>query len=94
MLLCSPRYLLSQQQWKGDLSEFSAHENQGQPPSLSLNNNLRPGNKCKICDKEFTTRGILKSHERIHTGENPYKCKACDKMFTSSGNLKTHVTVF
>ena len=43
--LSSTLFIVSQQQRKEDLSEFFAHENQGQPPSLSLNNNLGHGNK-------------------------------------------------
>ena len=39
------RLFIASQQREWDFSEFFAHENQGQPPSLSLNNNLRPGNK-------------------------------------------------
>ena len=46
--LFSTLFIVSQQQWKGNLSEFFAHEIQGQPSSLSLNNNLRPDNKASL----------------------------------------------
>nr|CAD7264066.1 unnamed protein product [Timema shepardi] len=46
---------------------------------------------CRICNKQFTMRGDLRAHERIHTGEKPYRCTHCDKRFNRSNNLKTHL---
>nr|CAD7425004.1 unnamed protein product [Timema monikensis] len=51
---------------------------------------------CRICNKQFTMRGDLRAHERIHTGEKPYRCTHCDKrwvlyVFNRSNNLKTHL---
>nr|CAD7443420.1 unnamed protein product [Timema bartmani] len=46
---------------------------------------------CRVCNKQFTMRGDLRAHERIHTGEKPYRCTHCDKRFNRSNNLKTHL---
>ena len=40
----------------------------------------------KVCDKSFTQKGNLSSHQRIHTGERPYLCKVCVKSFTQKIN--------
>jgi len=29
---------------------------------------------CTVCDKQFTTKGSLKQHKQIHTGDKLYSC--------------------
>ena len=41
----------------------------------------------------FSQAGNLKSHERLHTGEEPYECKHCGKCFSRAGNL-SHMKEF
>lgn len=35
--------------------------------------------ECQECMKKFTTKGGLKSHSLVHTGEKPFECSLCDK---------------
>ena len=44
----------------------------GQNRETLLKNNIKY--KCDICQKSFSTKGILKVHKRRHTGEKPFKC--------------------
>ncbi len=42
------------------------------------------------CNKEFTRRRCLISHQRIHTGEKPFYCELCKGLFRTSNFLKKH----
>ena len=49
---------------------------------------------CSQCDKNFATKGNLKTHALIHrseeTGERPYSCFTCNKRFIREDYLKKH----
>jgi len=36
---------------------------------------------CTVCDKWFITKGNLKEHKQIHTGDMLYSCAQCEKRF-------------
>ncbi|XP_065077550.1 gastrula zinc finger protein XlCGF57.1-like [Ochlerotatus camptorhynchus] len=47
--------------------------------------------QCKDCDRWFSRRAHLQSHEVIHTGERNFRCHSCPNSYKSSRNLRRHV---
>ena len=47
--------------------------------------------KCDSCEKEYVTKGGLKTHILTHTGEKPHKCEYCDKAFVRKNVLIQHI---
>ncbi|KAL1464719.1 hypothetical protein WDU94_004343 [Cyamophila willieti] len=47
---------------------------------------------CKYCDKTFTKRMNVKTHERMkHENHKPYECYICNKILVSRGRLNEHL---
>ena len=49
-----------------------------------------PSHICRFCGKALKSKDSLISHERSHTGDNPYKCNYCDYVCKSSSVLCKH----
>ncbi|KAM4614637.1 uncharacterized protein ACJ7VT_009903 [Polymixia lowei] len=45
---------------------------------------------CPDCEKTFKFRSLLKAHQRIHTGEQPYLCSQCGRRFSFKQSLERH----
>lgn len=47
---------------------------------------------CAICSKKFKTRATIKTHLRVHRGEEVmYKCESCPVMYSQKFNLIKHL---
>ncbi|XP_062842246.1 zinc finger protein 75A [Trichomycterus rosablanca] len=51
------------------------------------------GTQCVVCGRGFASRGLLKIHLRVHSGERPYHCPYCNKNFRQSSHLNVHVRI-
>ncbi|XP_037782509.1 uncharacterized threonine-rich GPI-anchored glycoprotein PJ4664.02-like [Penaeus monodon] len=52
----------------------------------------KDNNICAICSKKFKTRATIKTHLRVHLGEEVmYKCDSCPVMYSQKFNLIKHM---
>uniref|UniRef100_A0A8C4RNJ7 C2H2-type domain-containing protein n=1 Tax=Erpetoichthys calabaricus TaxID=27687 RepID=A0A8C4RNJ7_ERPCA len=51
---------------------------------------IHTGNKCLECGKQFTHKGNLNKHMKIHTGEETYSCHECGKSFSRRSHFQSH----
>ncbi len=47
--------------------------------------------KCNVCLESFRTKGNLRNHGVIHTGEKLFKCPNCPKMYAWQKSLDYHM---
>lgn len=47
--------------------------------------------KCEICDKCYSSRGSLKTHQIIHSDVRPFICNYCGRGFNSRYGLDEHM---
>jgi KRAB domain-containing zinc finger protein len=56
---------------------------------LFIHSGVRPF-LCNACNKSFTTKISLKTHQRVHNWMQPFWCDVCNKAFTAKQNLERH----
>ena len=49
--------------------------------------------QCNVCNKNFSQKGALQLHRRIHEITRPFKCDKCPMKFSQKGNLRAHILV-
>lgn len=65
--------------------------NEGSEKKEDVLETFTQGNKCLICDKKCTSKGILVNHMRKHTGEKPFVCEFCPYKSNQVCNLVVHI---
>ncbi|XP_024913915.1 zinc finger protein 37 isoform X2 [Cynoglossus semilaevis] len=45
---------------------------------------------CPSCEKSFRFQSLLRAHQRIHTGEQPFLCSQCGRRFSFKQSLERH----
>ena len=49
--------------------------------------------RCNHCGKEFSKKGNLTRHYKVHTREKTYQCNDCDKRYSQKKDLTKHCQV-
>ncbi|XP_076101242.1 uncharacterized protein LOC143071046 [Mytilus galloprovincialis] len=80
-----------------EITETKSSENQDQTEEQVVkrrekNRGVGKDFKCDSCRKTFSSKGNLKTHEKIHEDEKPFKCdfNGCGKAFRSNESLRRH----
>lgn len=47
--------------------------------------------ECRFCHKQFSTVYNARTHERKHTGQQPYRCTLCDRQYHDRSSLRVHM---
>ena len=45
---------------------------------------------CEVCNKAFSKKYQLTTHQRIHSGERHYVCDVCNKTYSEKSKLIRH----
>ncbi|VVC93579.1 unnamed protein product [Leptidea sinapis] len=56
----------------------------------NANPGIRDTISCETCGKQFSRRGALVRHERVHSGAKPFVCRICQRAFSQKEVLRRH----
>ena len=59
------------------------------PPSKKHSSKTKPFN-CHLCNKIYTIKKILNTHEQTQTLDKPFSCGKCEKIFTLKSYIHKH----
>mmetsp|Transcript_26588 Transcript_26588/g.19925 ORF Transcript_26588/g.19925 Transcript_26588/m.19925 type:complete len:134 (-) Transcript_26588:286-687(-) len=45
---------------------------------------------CNDCGKQFSDKGNLRLHSKLHSGTKPFNCRYCNSTFATPGNRLDH----
>ncbi|XP_036598542.1 zinc finger and SCAN domain-containing protein 20-like [Trichosurus vulpecula] len=93
---CENKYK-PERSWERDLGErqgkLTSKEDLQNPAAQKGSSAEGRPYKCLDCEKSFSWRSHLATHQRIHTGEKPYQCSECGKSFSWRSHLNTHLRI-
>ena len=61
----------------------------GSPPYKKHSSKTKPFN-CHLCNKIYTIKKILNTHEQTQTLDKPFSCGKCEKIFTLKSYIHKH----
>lgn len=47
--------------------------------------------KCDLCEKAFSSLGMLRTHKNFHSNERKYVCHHCNECFKFRTNMRVHI---
>lgn len=79
-----------EEQVQQHINETHSVKAEEETPSIQAPPDEQGRYNCPDCDKTFKFKSLLKAHQRIHTGEQPFFCSQCGRRFSFKQSLERH----